>query len=73
MPEFKASRVAAEFAKATLEVDNAQQRLQDIEDTLYDQVGTLDRFRKDYASRGGEKYRPDPQTVKCEHSLMFML
>lgn len=58
--------MAREFAQATLEVDDAQQRLLDIEETLYDNVGTLDRFRQDYASRGGEKYRPDPKRTACE-------
>lgn len=63
-----AERVANEFAQSTLEVEDAQQSLLDMEETLHDNLGTLDRFRKDYSVRGNEKYRPDPKRTQCERA-----
>lgn len=62
-----------EFSAATLEVEEAQQRLLDIEETLKDGDGTLQRFRTDYATRGGEKFRPDPQNTRCKDKISGMV
>lgn len=66
-----AERVSLEYSQATMEVDTARRKLQDIEEGLEDVV--LKRFRDDFNSRGGEKYRPSEEKTGCRwHNTLIM-
>jgi len=59
-----ASRVSADFAEATVQLDLAVERLRDIETTLGPKV--VQRLVADSQGRGGEQYRPDDTKIACK-------
>ena len=61
-------RYASKVAIADDEWRRREEEFQALEDSLELLCkGTVDTYRKMYAERGGEQFRPNPSHVKCEY------